>query len=263
VKTPNTAGVFLKLETRKYRTLSVEKSGYCLLIDIPNRSWDASSVLQLAVDIADVSEQIAWMEDARTVGILFDGNILDPGAGITAGEAESFRLTQPVGELKLPVIAAIRGDALGLGLELALACDIRIGTEGAHFGLPQVCEGTMPSNGGTQRLARLIGPSRAMHMILTGETIDSGEALRIGLLNRIVEGNSLADTAMDMAREMATKSPLSIGFAKEALYSGTDLTLDQGLSKELDLYLQLFGTQDRVEGVTAFRERRKPDFIGK
>lgn len=248
------------MEINHYKTLSVCSDGYSLVVDIPDRKWDPVSVSRLAFDLADLSEQIAWAEETRNALILFDGSMAGPACA--DDEMTLPDLTGPVGRLRLPVIAAIRGDALGPGLELALACDVRIGVEGSRFGLPQVAQGTIPSNGGTVRLARLIGPGRAMHMILTGEDIGSGEALRIGLLNRVVDAPSLADIALTMAREMAAKSPLSTSFAKEALYSGIDLTLDQGISKELDLYLQLFGTRDRIEGVSAFRERRKPDFKG-
>ena len=248
------------MEMKHYLTLSVRTDGYSTVVDIENRKWSRASVSLLAADLADVSEQIAWTEDARNAVLTFNGSIPDPGP---AGEGmEPLDLTGPVGRLKLPVIAAICGDALGIGLELALACDIRIGVKGACFGLPQVKQGIMPSNGGTVRLARTVGMGRAMHMILTGENIGSEEALRIGLLNRVVDISSLTGTAMNMAREMAAKSPLSTSFAKEALYSGMDLTLDQGIGKELDLYLQLFGTRDRIEGISAFRERRKPHFKG-
>ncbi|MEJ2247570.1 MAG: enoyl-CoA hydratase-related protein [Acidobacteriota bacterium] len=171
-------------------------------------------------------------------------------------------MTEPVARLKQPVIAAIRGSAFGLGLELALACDIRIGTEEARFGLPQICEGRLPSNGGTQRLPRLIGLGRAMQMILTGESMDAGDALRAGLINRVVTSEVLMRSAKELAREMATKSPLSLSYAKEALYNAEDLTLGQGLNKEMDLYLLLHSTHDRTEGVTAYREKRKPEFKG-
>jgi len=248
------------LEMKHYRTLSVRIDGYSIIVDIADRKWDAVSILQLSTDLAELSEQIAWMEEARNAVFLFDGNIPDPG--FAEDDIRLFLLAEPIGKLTLPVIAAIRGDAVGPGLELALACDIRIGVEGSRFGLPQVGQGIMPSNGGTVRLARLIGPGRAMHMILTGEDIGSGEALRIGLLNRVVDVASLTDTAVKTAREMAAKSPLSTSFAKDALYPGMDLTLDQGIGKELDLYLQLFGTRDRIEGVSAFREKRKPEFKG-
>jgi enoyl-CoA hydratase/carnithine racemase len=167
-----------------------------------------------------------------------------------------------VAQLKQPVIAAVDGDAMGIGLELALACDIRIGTEGARFGLPQVCDGTIPSAGGTQRLPRLIGSGKAMEMILAGETIDAAEARRIGLFQRVVPAVELMDTATVLATEMSTRSPLAMSYVKEALHSGLDLTIDQGMRMELDLYLLLFSTQDRVEGITAFRKKRKPEFEG-
>jgi enoyl-CoA hydratase len=171
-------------------------------------------------------------------------------------------LVGPVAKLKQPVIAAMRGDAVGIGLELALACDFRIGTENARFGLPQIREGRIPSNGGTQRLPRLVGQGKAIQMILTGELIDAAEACRIGLINRIVKPESLMSAAMALAEEMAGKSPLACSYAKEALYRGGDLSLDQGLTTELDLYLLLFSTSDRTEGITAFKEKRKPDFKG-
>ena len=128
--------------------------------------------------------------------------------------------------------------------------------------MSQICSGGIPSNGGTQRLPRLIGQSRAMHMVLTGETIDTVDALRIGLVHRIVASEALLPSAMEMAREMAQKSPLSLSFVKEALYGSMDLTLDQGINKEMDLYLLLFSTSDRTEGINAFREKRKPEFKG-
>jgi enoyl-CoA hydratase/carnithine racemase len=205
--------------------------------------------IQAESEVADLCEQLAWDEETRVVVFVFDGGMKNSYSG-------------HVSQLKQPVIAAIRGDALGSGLELALACDIRIGTESSRFGLPQIREGLIPSDGGTQRLPRLIGPGKAMEMILTGESIDAGEACRLGLLNRIVAGKDLLDTAINMAEEMAQKSPLSLSYAKEALYSGMDFTLEQGLQMEMDLYLLLFSTQDRTEGITAFKEKRKPQFKG-
>jgi enoyl-CoA hydratase len=177
-------------------------------------------------------------------------------------ETSESSVVDPIAKLKQPVIAAIRGDAVGIGLELALSCDVRIGTENARFGLTQVKEGRIPSNGGTQRLPRLVGQGKALEMVLTGELIDAAEAYRIGLIHRVVAPELLMSTASGMAREMAAKSPLSLSYAKEALYSGRDLTLDQGLRTELDLYLLLFTTLDRTEGITAFREKRKPGFRG-
>jgi len=225
------------------------------LIDVAAAPEDGTDAAELSQRLAEVCEEIAWDEQARVVVLAFDGKI-----NLQSFDQEP--IPERIAKLKQPVIAAIRGDATGFGLELAMACDIRIGTEAARFGLNQIRAGSIPCNGGTQRLPRLVGYGRAMQMILTGELIAAGEAIRTGLINRVVAPNALMDSAMEMAREMATKSPLSLSFTKEALYSGRDLTLDQGLKMELDLYLLLFTASDRVEGITAFKEKRKPDFKG-
>lgn len=250
------------MDTRGNRTLVAEKCGNALVVDIPDTAGDVTAASRLASDLSEICEQIAWMEDIRVVLLAFGGEIKSRGPNSSEGQHEHIGPAEPVARLKQPVIAAIRGSAVGLGLELALACDIRIGTEEARFGLPQICEGTIPSNGGTQRLPRLIGRSRAMHMILTGESIDAGEALRVGLISRVVASEALMQSARELAREMATKSPLSLSYAKEALYSARDLTLGQGLNKEMDLYLLMHSTRDRTEGIRAFREKRKPEFKG-
>ena len=178
------------------------------------------------------------------------------------GQAGLPTIVESVAGLKVPVIGAIKGDAVGIGLELALACDIRIGTAGARLGLPAVRAGSIPSSGGTQRLPRLVGYARAMEMVLTGALIDGTEAEAIGLLNRLVAPDELMNSATTLAQEMASKSPLALAYVKEALHKGMDLTLDQGMRMELDLYLLLFSTSDRVEGITAFKEKRKPRFVG-
>ena len=240
-----------------YDALTYQETGYCRFVDITARSWDREGAL--FGELAEVCDRIAWDETARVVVLSFDGGM---AYSDNRERIERPSLVDPVAGLKQPVIAAIRGDAIGMGLEFALACDIRIAVENARFGLPQIQTGRIPSNGGTQRLPRLIGHSKAMHMILTGDLIDAGEAQRIGLVHRIVPSSALTDAAKELAGEMSGKSPLSLGYAKEALYGGRDLTLDQGLKMELDLYLLLFTTADRTEGVTAFREKRKPKFGG-
>jgi enoyl-CoA hydratase/carnithine racemase len=234
-----------------------------LVIDLA-AGTEESSAAQIAPDLADLCAQIAYDDNVRVVLISFNGEMkkglrpeLDP---LTRLDCVS--LTESVAGLKQPVIAAIKGDAIGFGLELALACDIRIGTENARFGLPQIQQGEMPSDGGTQRLPRLIGQSRAMQMILTGELMSAEEARRFGLISRMVPPESLMNIAMDMARDMAEKSPLSLCYAKEAIYKGMELTLEQGIRLELDLYLHLFTTADRIEGITAHKEKRKPKFEG-
>ncbi len=221
--------------------MDLQKRKQCLIADLAS--------IQSETELADLCDQLVWDEETRVVVFAFDGGMENSYSG-------------HVCQLKQPVIAAIRGDALGSGLELALACDIRIGTESSRFGLPQIREGCIPSGGGTQRLPRLIGPGKAMEMILTGELIDAGEACRMGLLNRVVAQEALMGAAISMAEEMALKSPLSLSYVKEALYGGMDRTLEQGIQMEMDLYLLLFSTQDRTEGITAFKEKRKPQFKG-
>jgi enoyl-CoA hydratase len=234
-----------------------------MIVDLLPEPDNAAAASQLAAELAESCDQIAWDEEIRAVVLTFPGELI-PAVQVDPSRREEtgLSLVEPVARLKQPVIAAIKGNALGLGLELALACDIRIGIENAHFGLPQIRQGRMPSDGGTQRLPRLVGQGKAMEMILTGESIDAAEAYRIGLINRIVPAGALTSTAEELARDMAGKSPLSLRFSKEALYSGMDLALDPGLKMELDLYLLMFTTQDREEGINAFKEKRKPEFRG-
>lgn len=232
--------------------LTYNEVGHCRIIDF-GVSGPA------AFELPELCERIAWDEEARVAVLIFGPEVND---GLLCGDPRQPSFVEPVARLKQPVIAAIRGDAIGLGLELALACDYRIAVEHARFGLPQVRDGSLPRNGGTQRLPRLIGQGKAMEMILTGESIDAAEACRTGLIHRSVEANALAETVMDLAQQIAAKSPLSLAYIKEAVYAGSDMTLDQGLRMELDLYLLLFTASDRTEGVTAFLEKRKPDFKG-
>jgi enoyl-CoA hydratase/carnithine racemase len=168
-----------------------------------------------------------------------------------------------VASLYPPVIAAINGDALGQGLELALGCDIRISAETAHFGLPQVAQGLIPMDGGSQRLPRLIGQARALELLLTAKTIDAREALDLGLVDKVVPQDRLRPEVEALATRLAAKSPIALRYAKEAVIKGMDLTLDQGLRLEADLYFLLHTTRDRSEGVRAFLEKRQARFKGK
>jgi enoyl-CoA hydratase/carnithine racemase len=161
-----------------------------------------------------------------------------------------------------PVIAAIHGDAVGRGLEMALACDIRFAAETSRFGLPHIKSGLIPRDGGTQRLVRLVGAGKAMEMILTGDPITAREAERIGLVNRVLPSEGIMDAVEAIAREMASGGPIALRYAKEAIGKGMDLTLDQGLRLEADLYFLLHTTADRNEGIRAFQEKRTPDFKG-
>jgi enoyl-CoA hydratase/carnithine racemase len=238
--------------------------GNYVVLDLTDQPAGEAAAYQMAVDMTELCQRIAWDDEVRVVVLSFHGGMdkeFQP-CSCSIDAAEHLSLTEPVAGLKQPVIAAIGGDALGPWLELALACDIRITTPNSRFGLPQIRQGLMPAGGGTQRLPRLIGQGRAMQMVLTGEPMNAEEACRAGLIQRIVPLASLMQTATEMARDMAEKSPLSLSYAKEALHKGLDLTLDQGINMELDLYLLLFSTADRIEGITAFKEKRKPEFEG-
>jgi len=162
-----------------------------------------------------------------------------------------------------PVIAAINGFALGGGCELAMACHIRIASENAKFGQPEVKLGIAPGYGGTQRLPRLVGKGIAMHVILTGEIIDAKEAYRIGLVNKVVPAADLLAEAEKMMRGILAMGPLAVRLAIEAIDQGLEMTLDEGLLLEANHFGLLAATQDMKEGLTAFLEKRSAKFQGR
>lgn len=166
-------------------------------------------------------------------------------------------------EMKKPVIASIHGFCLGGGLEMALACDIRIAADDASFGLPEVSRGTLPGAGGTQRLARIAGIGRALDMVLSADRIDAAEALRTGIVTRVVPRAELAQKTQALAEQIASHAPLAVTFAKEAMRKATAPDFAGGLKHETDLLALLLDTEDRKEAGRAFREKRKPVFKGK
>lgn len=161
-----------------------------------------------------------------------------------------------------PVIAAVNGFALGGGLELALACHLRLASENAKLGLPEVKLGIIPGYGGTIRLPRLVGRGRALELILSGEMIDAQEAFRIGLINRVVPQGDLLPAARALAGKMIANGPIALKFAIEAVDQGYNIGTDDALRLESDLFGLLASTMDMREGMKAFLEKRKPDFRG-
>ena len=161
-----------------------------------------------------------------------------------------------------PIIAAINGFALGGGLELALACDIRIAGEDSQLGLTEVNLAIIPGGGGTQRLPRLVGRGKALEMILTGARVDAREALRIGLVERVVPTAEVHTSAQALAKMLAERAPVAMRYAKEAVVKGLGMSLEDGLRLENDLSTLLRTTEDRLEGAKAFLEKRKPRFTG-
>lgn len=163
----------------------------------------------------------------------------------------------------VPVICAINGLALGAGLELALACDIRVAEEGAKLGLPETGLGVLPGYAGTQRLSRLIGPGKAKDIILTGVLLTAKEAYETGLVERVVPKGESFPQAKSMAEKIAQKGPIAIANAKKAVDKGFEMTLEEGQKLETHLFSELCNTEDMQEGVKAFKEKRNPVFQGK
>ena len=173
------------------------------------------------------------------------------------------RLLYHIENMEQVAIAAINGFALGGGCELALACDIRIASENAKLGQPEVNLGIIPGYGGTQRLSRLVGKGKAKELIFTGDMVEAAEALRIGLIEKVVPLAELMKTAQEMAAKIISKGPLAIKAAKRAINLGLDVDLKSGLEYEAMEFSAICATEDKTEGASAFLEKRKPDFKGK
>ena len=228
--------------------------------------------LQMGQELDEICRRINQDNDIYVViltgaGGSFCGGSELPAAGKkpTRGEAETaqkYNAAAAVGAIEKPVVAAINGDAMGEGLELALACDVRIAAQNARFGLPEIEAGLIPSGGGTQRLPRIVGRGKALEMILTGETVDAAAALEYGLITKIVPAELLMPEVEALAKAMAAKAPVSLRYIKEAINKGLDLTMEQGLRLEADLYFLLHTTGDRTEGIKAFQQKRPPEFKG-
>jgi enoyl-CoA hydratase/carnithine racemase len=168
-----------------------------------------------------------------------------------------------IAHLGKPVIAAVNGFALGGGCELAMACHIRIASDNARFGQPEINLGLFPGAGGTQRLPRLVGKGIALEMMLTGEPISAQEAHRVGLVNRVVPAAELMETAEKLAQQILSKAPLAVGMILEAVQHGMEMSLAEGLQLEENLFGVICSTEDMREGTTAFLEKRPANFAGK
>jgi len=165
--------------------------------------------------------------------------------------------------LPQPVIVAINGFALGGGCELAMACDIRLASENAKFGQPEVSLGLTAGFGGTQRLPRLVGTGHASELLFTGDIIDVQEAYRIGLVNRVYPLNTLMEEALKLAKRIAGRAPVAVQLSKSTIQRGTNMDLDNAQAYEAEVFGLAFSTRDQKEGCTAFLEKRKPAFEGR
>ena len=254
-----------------YQTLTLQRKDGVMVISIMETA-DNIEMARLSDELTDLCDEIIWDEEIKVViltGIAeksfsIGTNLMEISSrGHEEQQKKLLSITEPISKLDQPVIAAINGDAIGQALELALACDMRVATDTSRFGLPHIKEGLIPWDGGIQRLSRLLGRGKALEILFFGDIIGAQEALRIGLVNKVVPSENLVTVVMDIAKEMASKGPIALRYAKEAMYKGMDMTLEQGLRLEADLYLLLHSTTDRTEGIKAFREKRVPKFEGK
>jgi enoyl-CoA hydratase len=255
-----------------FQTIVCRKENNLMIIELIGSEIVGAGISELAYELSDVCDSIKSDNSVWAVSIIGSGEKaflpgIDKNEGnmkISAGaDGKLWSIVEPISGLYQPVLVGINGDAMGPGLEMALACDIRIASDASYFGMPHVREGLIPWDGGTQRLSRLVGRAKAIEMILTGEIINAQEAHRIGLVHKVVTNSDLMNVAMNMAREIASKGPIALRYAKEAIYKGMDLTLEQGLRLEADLYFLLHTAHDRKEGIKAFQEKRMPHFRGR
>jgi len=177
--------------------------------------------------------------------------------------APSTRFWPRLARVRTPLVAAVSGYALGGGCELALACDMIVASESAEFGQPEILLGIIPGGGGTQRLARVIGKQRAMELVLTGRRIDAAEAHQLGIVNQVAPREGWLDAALELATVVASRPPLAVRLGKQAVLAADETPLSAGLESERRLFELAMATEDRVEGMTAFVEKRPPEFRGR
>ncbi len=259
-----------------YKHIIYEKEGDLAILTF-NRPEVRNALNYLAIDEAleavrdaeaDESVRVIIVTGAGDRAFISGADIreLQERGTLTELEERSGRrrvLTHLLESISKPTIAAINGFATGGGLEVAMACNIRVTADTARLGLPEINLGIIPGNGGTQRLPRLVGKGRAMEMILTGDLIDAQEAYRIGLVNHVAPLAELMDKAKELAGKIAAKSSLAVRAAKDAINTGLNLSLAEAIDYEGKVFAILCGSQDKQEGVAAFLEKRSPTFHGR
>ena len=261
--------------SKAYETIKVEReqSTLWVILNRPHRLNAFNDVLM--EELSDVFDTAEKDTSIRCVVVTGEGDrAFSAGADLTMFpkatpvKAEEFsragqKLFGKLEEMSKPVIAAINGFALGGGLELALACDFRVAAEHAELGNPETLRGTIPGWGGTQRLVRIVGLAKAKEMIMLGNMLKAEEALKIGLVHKVVNYEKLRETVKELATKLSEGPPIALKYAKYALNFGTQVPLDAGLRLESGLMGLAFSTEDLKEGVEAFMSRRKAEFKGK
>lgn len=254
-----------------FRNLIVSKEGRLGIIQLNRPTVLNALNLELLTELVRALEEL---DNDQTVNVIVltggekafaaGADILEMSQTKTAAEIidKRFELWQQISKTAKPIIAAVNGYCLGGGNELAMSCDITIASTNAVFGQPEVNLGLIPGAGGTQRLTRIVGKSRAMQIILTGKSISAKDALRIGLVCKIVPTQKLMKEVKKIANEIASKPAISVRSAKKAILQAHESTLDIGLEYERKLFQVVFATNDSKEGIRAFLEKRKPVFKG-
>lgn len=227
--------------------------------------FQGDDIFTASYEFCDLCSDISSDNEIRVLVILLESIKASEDKPTRHGfhDPEIPSIVESVAGLDIPVIIGMDGYILGPDLELALACDVRIASHESFFGFPGIKNGIIPFYGGTQRLPRIVGRGKALEMILTGNMLDSRTGYETGLVNRMVDRDELESLCIGMAREMSEKSPVSMMYSKEAINKGMDMTLEQGIRLEADLYFLMHTTHDRTEGIKAFQKKRSPDFKGK
>ncbi|MEM4734077.1 MAG: enoyl-CoA hydratase-related protein [Candidatus Bathyarchaeia archaeon] len=261
--------------SKAYETIKVEREQSVLWI-ILNRAHRLNAFNDVMLEeLGDVLDTAEKDPSVKCVVITGEGDrAFSAGADVTMfpkatpAKAEEFsrfgqKIFGKIEEMSKPVIAAINGFALGGGLELALTCDFRVAAEHAELGSPEIALGLIPGWGGTQRLVRIVGLAKAKEMVMLGERVKAEEALKIGLVHKVVHFDKLRDEVRALANRLAEGPPIAMRYAKHALNFGTQVPLEVGLRLESGLMGLTFSTEDLKEGVEAFMSRRKAEFKGK
>ena len=258
-----------------YQTISLVQRDDIAYLELQRPEQENRIDAHLLRELAAACEALADDPQVRVV-VLSGGE----GSAFSLGWEPSFLAAEVEGEaatrggvlghtfdflaqMPRPVICALNGDAFSAGLELALACDVRLACPEARFAFPETAWGFIPVGGGTQRLARIVGRAAALEIILTAQPVDAQTALRIGLVSQVVSRDKLMAEASALAGRIAARGPIAIRYAKEAVSQGLDMSLEQALRFETDLTIILQTTEDRAEGVRAFLEKREPEFHGR
>lgn len=259
---------------REYKYLLFEKKENIAIVTIHRPEALNALNFDVLSDLKSMFAEIAEDNEIKAVVLTGEAKSFVAGADIalmkeqTTLEGRDFivygqSVMFAIENMDIPVIAAVNGFALGGGCELSMACDIRIASSKAKFGQPEVGLGIIPGFGGTQRLARLVGKGNANYLIYTADIIRADEALRMGLVQKVVEPAELLDAAIEMANKIASKAPIAIKMAKKAINNGLNTDIRTGVNFEAEAFAVSFSTEDRVEGMSAFLGKRNAEFKSK